>query len=107
MPAGFEITSLLPYVCARALGIPRSVRPVCLSVCLSHGVAALGMQLPWAIGTLAACSLAICGLWIGWRTDVDPPRVELPSAGGGHICDLAAPYLQILYRNWVISKCCK
>ena len=23
----------------------------------------------------------MCGLWTGPRTDVDPPRVELPSAG--------------------------
>jgi len=36
-----------------------------------------------ATGTLAACSLAMCGLRTRPRTDVDPPRVELPSAGGG------------------------
>jgi len=30
----------------------------------------------------AACSLAMCGLRTRPRTDVDPPRVELPSAGG-------------------------
>ena len=29
----------------------------------------------------AACSLAMCGLRTRPRTDVDPPRVELPSAG--------------------------
>jgi len=40
---------------------------------------------PQAIGTLAACSLAMCGLRTRPRTDVDPPRVELPSSGGGHI----------------------
>ena len=51
------------------------------SVCLSHGAAAIGAQLPQPIGTLAACSLAMCGLWTSPRTDVDPPRVELPSAG--------------------------
>ena len=32
--------------------------------------------------TLAACSLAMCGLRTRPRTDVDPPRVELPSWGG-------------------------
>jgi len=36
------------------------------------------------MGTLAACSLAMRGLRTRPRTDVDPPRVELPSAGGGH-----------------------
>ena len=41
-------------------------------------------QLPWAIGTLAACSLAMCGLRTRPRTDVDPPRVELPSAAGAY-----------------------
>ena len=54
-----------------------SPRSVCLSV-----PAAIGAQLPWAIGTLAACSLAVCGLRTRPRTDVDPPQVELPSAGG-------------------------
>jgi len=39
-------------------------------------------QLPYAIGTLAACSLAMCGLRTRPWTDVDPPRVEIPSAGG-------------------------
>jgi len=34
-----------------------------------------------AIGTLATCSLAMCRLQARPRTDVDPPRVELPSAG--------------------------
>ena len=29
--------------------------------------------------------LAMCGERTRPRTDVDPPRVELPSAGGGHI----------------------
>ena len=37
------------------------------------------------IGTLAACSVATCGLRTRSRTDADPPRVELPSAGGGDI----------------------
>jgi len=56
---------------------------VYLSVCLSHGTAAIGAQLPWAIGTLAACSLAMCGLRTRPWTDVDPPpRVELSSARG-------------------------
>ena len=35
-----------------------------------------------AIGTLAACRLAMCKLRTRPRTDVDPPRVELPSAEG-------------------------
>jgi len=52
-----------------------------LSVCLSHGAAALGAQLPLAIHALAAHSLAMCGLRTRPRTDVDPPRVELASAG--------------------------
>ena len=58
------------------------------SVCVSHGAAALGAQLPKDIGTLAACSLAMCGLRTRPRTDVDPPRVELPSPGAYR---LAAP----------------
>ena len=33
------------------------------------------------IGKLAACSSAMCGRRTHPRTDVDPPRVELPSAG--------------------------
>jgi len=49
-------------------------------------IPALGVQLPWAIGTLAACSLATCGLRIRPRTDVDPPRVELPRAEGISSC---------------------
>ena len=63
-------------------GIKRYRDPsVCLSVCLSQSAAALGPQLPQAISTLAACSLAMCGLQTRSRTDVDPPRVELPRAG--------------------------
>jgi len=54
-------------------------------------VPALGAQLSWAIGTLAACSLATCGLRTRPRTDVDPPRVELPSAAGIPAYRLAAP----------------
>jgi len=53
---------------------------ICLSVCLS--IPAIDAQLSWAIGTQTACSLAMCGLRTRPRTDVDPPRVELPSAGG-------------------------
>ena len=34
---------------------------------------------------LAACSLAVCGLQTRLQMDVDPQRVELPSAGGGGI----------------------
>jgi len=60
-----------------------ALRPYTSSVCPS----CLGAQLPYAIGTLAACSLAMCGLRTCSRTDVDPPRVEprveLPSAGRG------------------------
>ena len=42
------------------------------------------LSVPCRIGTLAACSLAtrppeMCGLRTRPRTDVDPPRVELPS----------------------------
>jgi len=39
-------------------------------------------QLSQAMGTLVACSVAMCGLWTRPRTNVDPPRVKLPSAGG-------------------------
>jgi len=59
-----------------------------LSVCLSHGAAALGAQLPYAMGTLAARQLnhrrssEMCGLRTRPRTDVDPPRVELPLVEG-------------------------
>ena len=56
-----------------------AIRP---SVCPSPRRAA-------AVGTLAACSLAMCGLWTRPRTDVDPPRVELPSAGEAYL--LAVP----------------
>ena len=59
---------------------------ICLSVCLS--IPAIDAQLSWAIGTQTACSLAMCGLRTRPRTDVDPPRVELPSAGAYR---LAAP----------------
>jgi len=60
-----------------------AIRP---SVCPS--VPALGAQLPQDIGTLAACRLAVYGRRTRPRTDVDPPRVELPSAGAYR---LAAP----------------
>jgi len=43
------------------------------------------------MGTLAACSLAMCRLRTRPWTDVDPPRVELPPAGGGAY-HLAAPW---------------
>jgi len=39
-------------------------------------------QLSQAMGTLVACSVAMCGLRTRPRTNVDPPRVKLPSAGG-------------------------
>jgi len=66
----------------RRRGIKRYGDPsVCVSVCLSHGAAAVRAQRPSVIGTLAACSLAMCGLRTRPRTDVDPPPVELPSAG--------------------------
>jgi len=48
---------------------------ICLSVCPMA-------QLPQAIDTLAACSLAMSGRRTRPLTDVDPLRVELPSAGG-------------------------
>jgi len=66
-------------------GVKRYGDPsVCVSVCLSHGAAAVRAQRPSVIGTLAACSLAMCGLRTRPRTDVDPPPVELPSAGGAY-----------------------
>jgi len=61
-----------------------------LSVCLSHGAVALGAQLLYAIGTLAACSLATCGLRTRPWTYVDPPRVELPSSGAYRFVDSGA-----------------
>ena len=54
--------------------ISRSVR-LCPSVCPMA-------QLSYAVGTLAAGSLAMCGLRTRPRTDVDPSRVELPTARG-------------------------
>jgi len=78
--------------------IPRSVR--FLIVCLFHGAAALGVQLPLAIGTLAACSLAVCEQRTRPRTDVDPPRVELPSAGAYR---LAAPGAITCRLNALVS----
>ena len=72
----FDAHWLVELLCPRRRGggIKQYRDPsVCVSVCLSHGAAALG--------TLAAYSLATCGLWTRPRTDVDPPRVERPSAG--------------------------
>jgi len=70
--ADTRLTSLCPRRRGGHFGIARSVRPSVLpSVCPMA-------QLPYAIGTLAAGILAMCRLW----TDVDPPRVELPSTGG-------------------------
>ena len=37
-------------------------------------------QLPYTIGSLAACSLAVCGLRTHLRMDVDPPLVDLLEA---------------------------
>jgi len=58
------------------------LRSVCLYVrlsvpCRSYPRRAAALS----IGTLAACSLPTCGLRTRPRTDVDPPRVELPSVG--------------------------
>ena len=65
--------------------LPLPLRDTAIRPSVRLSAAALGTQLTWAIGTLAACSLAMCGLRTRPRTDVDPPRVELPSAVGGHI----------------------
>ena len=85
---------------------------VCLSVCLSHGAAALGAQLHEAIGTLAACSLAMCGLRTRPRTDLNPRRVDLPSVGAyrlaasGAIACLIHPVYsaEIVFRNQFLFK---
>ena len=52
------------------------------------------------MGTLAACSLAVCGLRTRPRTDVDPPRVELPPVGAYR---LAAPGLVNLLVTMLIG----
>ena len=69
--------------------LPRPGGEALSDTAIRLSVPALGAQLLYAIGTLAACSLAMCGLLTRPRTDVDPPRVELPSAGGAY--RLAAP----------------
>jgi len=48
-----HIRFITPLAVGGLQAIPQSVR---------LSVPALGAQLPWAIGTLAACSLATCGL---------------------------------------------
>jgi len=53
-----------------------------------------------AIGTLAACSLAVCEQRTRPRTDVDPPRVELPSVGAYR---LAAPGAITCCLNALVS----
>jgi len=63
--------------------LPLPLRDTAIRPSVRLSAPALGAQLPWAIGTLAACSLAMCGLRTRPQTDVDPPRVELPSAVGG------------------------
>jgi len=78
-----------------AYAIPRSVR-------LSHSAADLGAQLPSAIGTLAACSLAMCGLRNCPRTDVDPPRVELPSAAAYRLA--ASGAITCLTRDAMLAR---
>ena len=57
---------------------------------------------------LAACVSAMYGLWTRPRTDVDPPRVELPSGGGAY--RLAAPgaitnlyYLAVIITFFLIG----
>ena len=70
-----------------------AIRP---SVCLSRGAAALGYRLSHRRPP------EMCGLRTRPRTDVDPSRVELPSAGEYR---LAAPRaITCLYK--VVGLCC-
>jgi len=83
------------YYVIKRYGDP-SVR---LSVCLS-------------VSTLAACSLAMCGLRTRPRTDLNPRRVELPSVGAyrlaasGAIACLIHPVYsaEIVFRNQFLFK---
>ena len=54
---------------------------VCLSVCLSRGAAALDCRLAGCRQLSHSRPPEMRGLRTRPRTDVDPPRVELPSAG--------------------------
>jgi len=64
-------------------GIKRYRDPsVCLFVCLSHGAAALGYKHAGCLQLSHRRPPEMCGLRTRPRTDVDPPRVELPSARG-------------------------
>ena len=81
-----EVIIILPR-CRGALS-DTATRP---SVCPSC------RRAPSAIDTLAACSLSMCGLRTRPRTDIDPPRVELPSAGGGAYCLAAVGMITCVY----------
>jgi len=52
---------------------------------------------------MAACSLAMCELQTRPQTDVNPPRVELPSAGayrlaarGDNFCQITLPLVTVM-----------
>jgi len=85
-----------------------TIRPsLCPSVCPMS-------QLSYAVGTLAAGSLAMCGLRTRPRTDVDPSRVELPTARGissrrppGAITCFIAVCLFVCWSVWLSEKLCK
>ena len=64
---------------------------ICLSVFLSHGAAALGYRHVGCLQLSHRRPSEMCGLRTRPPTDVDPPRVELPSAAGGGAYRLAAP----------------
>ena len=59
-----------------------AIRPF---VCLSHGAAALCCRHAGCLQLSHQQPPDMYGLRNHPRTDIDPPRVELPSAGGGHI----------------------
>ena len=84
MASGYDFHSNL--LCHRREGAlcDTAIRPSVLWRSCTRRAAALGL------GTLAACSLAICGLRTRPRTKVDQLRVELPSAGEAY--RLVAPW---------------
>jgi len=73
-------TRRLMLLCAtrpRGGGITRYRDP---SLCLFHGAAALGYRHAGCLQLSHHPPSEMCGLRTSPRTDVDPPRVELPSA---------------------------
>ena len=76
---------------------------ICLSVFLSHGAAALGYRHAGCLQLSHRRPSEMCGLRTRPHTDVDPPRVELPSAAGEHI---VSPPPVGRYRVWLFHCSC-